>query len=302
VTGLPTEAIHALLNQLGDGVYFVDRDRRITFWNQAAQRITGFAPDEVVGHLCQSNLLRHVDSAGRCLCTGQCPLAATMRDGQERRVQLFLHHQQGHRVPIEVRTMPVRDEQGQIIGAVESFSDRRVQQLDLERVTDLERAAYIDALTGIANRRYFQLVLEGRLADRRRLHRPFGLLLGDIDHFKLVNDTHGHLIGDRVLEMVAQCLAANARTGDLVARWGGEEFAIIVDDVAREGLCNIAERYRCLVAAAGLRDAHPPVAVTISFGCAVVEDTDASASLITRADQMLYQSKHAGRNRVSFAA
>jgi PAS domain S-box-containing protein len=112
-----------LLDNLYDGVYFVDRDRRITYWNRAAEELTGFSADEVVGRCCFDNLLNHTDHCGEQLCHGRCPLHFTIEDGVSREADVFLCHKQGHRVSVSVRAAPIYDDQGCIVGAIEIFSD-----------------------------------------------------------------------------------------------------------------------------------------------------------------------------------
>ena len=101
-----------LLDQISDGVYFVTRDRRITYWNGGAERITGFGAEEVLGHSCSEGMLRHIDDTGRQLCLRGCPLAAVMTDGKRREVQVYLHHKDGHRVPVTVRGSALRNPAG----------------------------------------------------------------------------------------------------------------------------------------------------------------------------------------------
>src|SRR5512138_459514 len=92
-----------LLDNLYDGVYFVDRDRRITFWNKGAERLTGFSKQEADGRSCHDNFLTHIDENGRHLCLSGCPLAETIQDGRQRECDLFLHHKDGHRLPVSIR-------------------------------------------------------------------------------------------------------------------------------------------------------------------------------------------------------
>ena len=98
----------AVIDHLYDGVYYVDRARRIRYWNDGAERLTGYGAATVVGQFCYHNLLNHIDAAGTQLCRTGCPLAATMEDGEPREAEVFLRHQAGHRVPVRVRTAPVR--------------------------------------------------------------------------------------------------------------------------------------------------------------------------------------------------
>jgi diguanylate cyclase (GGDEF)-like protein/PAS domain S-box-containing protein len=288
-----------LLDEIYDGVYFVDRHRRILYWNRGAERLSGYSADEVVGHFCNDDLLRHIDECGRQLCKGLCPLAATMGDGQPRQAEVIMHHKNGHRVPVLVRVSPIRDEHDAIIGAIEVFSDNSHQRAALEEIERLRELALLDPLTGVGNRRFIESTTHSRLEELRRYGWPFGVILADIDHFKAVNDTYGHLVGDEVLKMVARTLMHNVRAFDAVGRWGGEEFAIVAQNVSAGMLHVLAERLRILVEQSALSIHTDSVRVTISLGAAIARSDDTPLSLFDRADHMLYQSKQNGRNCVS---
>ncbi len=295
----PPDFYHSILEQLDEGVYFVDTERRITFWNGGAERISGYAADTVVGTKCSDNLLMHVDESGTSLCLEGCPLAATMLDAQCRRAQVFLHHRQGHRVPVEVRATPLKDHHGNIIGGIETFTDNSTKIAAIEHIRELESVAFIDELTGIANRRYTQTTLEARFAESSRYDWDFGVIMADVDHFKNFNDQHGHDVGDKVLQMVARTFSANLRPFDLVGRWGGEEFVLILPNVSEQDLGKIGESMRALIENCSLTVGSKVLKVTISAGAAVVLPDDRPDGLMKRADELLYKSKEAGRNRVS---
>jgi PAS domain S-box-containing protein len=112
----------AVVDNLSDGIYFVDRRLRILYWNKGAEQITGFSAAEVVGHRCGLSLLNHCDEAGVDVCGKRCPLMATMRDGEQREAHVFLRHKDGHRRPVCVRAAALRDDGGKIVGAVETFT------------------------------------------------------------------------------------------------------------------------------------------------------------------------------------
>jgi diguanylate cyclase (GGDEF)-like protein/PAS domain S-box-containing protein len=284
-----------LLDNLYDGVYFVDRDRRITYWNRGAERITGYASAEVIGKRCSDNILMHVDKGGNVLCTAGCPIADTMASGTERSTEVFLHHKDGHRVPITVRVAPIRDDHGAITGGIEIFTDNTPAATALERVTEFERLAYIDPLTGLANRRYAEITLNARFEELQRYNWPFGVIFIDIDRFKDVNDRHGHDIGDEVLRMVAKTLQNSVRFFDVVGRWGGEEFLAVIANVNREELLATVNRFRVLVEQSSI-PAVPGLRVTISLGATLARPGDDMASIIKRVDKLMYESKAAGRN------
>jgi len=291
-----------ILDNLMDAVYFVDPDRKITFWNRAAERMTGFTAGEVIGSGCRDNLLVHVDEEGRNLCEEGCPLLKTLQDGQVRVAKVFFHHRLGHRVPVIVRCAPLVDGSGRIEGAVEIFEDASEQAAERHRLEELRRMAFLDPLTETANRRFLDLALEECFDAFRRFGSPFGVLLADLDHFKGVNDRHGHLAGDGVLRTVALTLRSNVRSFDTVGRWGGEEFLILMRNLDREALVRRSNRLRILVAASETvpPEEDEPIRVTFSGGAAVATAEDSPTSLISRADEALYESKRGGRNRITF--
>ena len=182
---------------------------------------------EVLGKRCADNLLRHVDERGNSLCEGACPLSYTLGDGQLRSASVFLHHKDGHRLPVAIGVAPITDNRQNIIGAVEIFRDNSATVAALEHLKELEDLAYLDALTKIANRTYLENFIVGKFNELRRLGWSFGVIFVDVDQFKQVNDTFGHQTGDLVLKMVAQTLLKNCRSFDLVGRWGEKNFSVL---------------------------------------------------------------------------
>lgn len=288
-----------LLDQMFDAVYLVDRERRIVYWNAAAERLTGYTREDVVGLACGDGLLCHVDQDGRLLCAGPCPLARTMLDGRPRQDDIFLHHCQGHRVPVTVRCSPLRDDRGEVIGAMEVFSDNSALHSLRQRVTTAEQLALIDPLTGLANRRQAEVLLDTHLDELRRDGTPFAVLVADIDGFKAINDTWGHPVADRVLSMVAGTLARNVRPFDTVARWGGDEFLAVLRALDAATLAVTGERLRRLVESSFLEIDGRRVAVTVSLGATLAQPGESKDAVLRRADRCLYASKGEGRNQVT---
>lgn len=290
-----------LLDSMADGVYFVDRNRRVTFWNKAAERLSGFAAQEVVGKSCADNILRHVDDAGTELCIQACPLAATIDDGQVREVEVFMHHKLGHRLPVAIRAAPMHGEDGEIVGAVEIFSNNAKKIDVLQEMEELRREVFRDQLTGIGNRRFADITLENHERTLQESCVSFGILFVDIDFFKSFNDNWGHAAGDQVLYMVAQTLANGLRALDVACRWGGEEFVIILPNISKKSLHEVAERLRMLVEKSWLSFEGRQLTVTASFGGAISREDESAESVVARADQQVYVSKEAGRNCVHIA-
>ncbi len=287
-----------VLDNLYDGVYFVDEDRRITYWNKSAESLTGYKSSEIVGEHCWDNILMHVDLTGNSLCHGPCPLARAMKEDRMLEQEVYLRHKDGHRAPVLVRASPLRDGKGQIIGAVEIFSDNTPRITLEQKVEELQKLALLDPLTELGNRRYAELTLQAKLDEMRRYDSRFGLLFIDIDHFKKINDTYGHETGDKVLQMVAKTLQNGVRSSDTVSRWGGEEFIAFIAHMDDRDLSPLANKLRMLVEKSDLHASQGSISVTISIGAAISKADDIMEDLVSRADQMMYKAKLSGRNRV----
>lgn len=162
----------------------------------------------------------------------------------------------------------------------------------------MERAAHTDVLTGLHNRRYFNEALAQFMREFGRIGRPIGLLVLDLDHFKSINDTYGHDIGDEVLRAVSRCIADYCRHHDIVARLGGEEFAVVVPNMNETDLRGFADRLRQAVERLSLDVGNVRLRITMSVGIAVARREEEPASLCKRADVNLYAAKEAGRNRI----
>jgi diguanylate cyclase (GGDEF)-like protein/PAS domain S-box-containing protein len=285
-----------LCDNLFDGVYFVDRERKIAYWNRGAEELTGFKSQEVVGSRCYDNLLSHVNEAGCELCHGGCPLAATIEDGKRREVEVYLRHKSGHRVPVSVRVAPIRDNEGAIIGAVEVFSDITSKKTIERRALDLETEAYLDPLTGLSNRRHITMAVTHVMQEVDEFGTRAGLLVIDVDHFKEVNDRFGHSTGDRVLKTVAETLTHALRPQDLLGRWGGDEFLVLAKGVDIETLKKLAERCRRLIEVSAVLVGGDRIGTTVSIGGALLERGKPAQWAFDRADGFLYACKASGRN------
>lgn len=289
-----------VVENIYDGLYIVDINKTIIFWNKSAERISGFSKKEVQGRACSDNILNHVDADGENLCKGTCPLAKTIQDGKSREREVYLHHKDGHRIPVLVRTTPLRDRDGKIIGGIELFSDLRNKQAYELRIKELEKMVYLDELTQLANRKYIKKEIEIRFEEKKRYQVPFGILFMDIDNFKNINDTYGHDVGDKVLKMVGNTLIFNSRPFDLFGRWGGEEFIGIIRNVDKTSLKNIGNRIRNLISASYIEYKGKKLKVTVSIGATLAIDDDTIHTLIDRADMLMYKSKQSGKNCLTF--
>ncbi len=295
-----TDYLKSVVNDLSDGVYFLDRSRQIVYWSKGAERITGYKAEEVQGSHCSDNILCHVDVSGENLCElSVCPASRAMNQDRIQESEVYLHHKNGHRIPVFVRCHPWLDDNNHIQGAIETFRSLAPQSELLSELERLRQLALIDALTGIANRRFGEARLDAYLSEMARTRIPIGIALLDVDHFKKINDNLSHKEGDMVLRMVANTLSGNIRPLDMAVRWGGEEFVVIFPNIEDSTLQSVAERLRIMIMESFLLHNGNRISVTASIGATVSTPEDMVESLINRADQLMYRSKAEGRNRVT---
>jgi diguanylate cyclase (GGDEF)-like protein/PAS domain S-box-containing protein len=276
------------------GYHSLDAEGRLVRMNETALNWLGYGWQEVQGR----HFTELLTPAGRVTFAENFPrfIAA----GHIENLELELVRKDGSTLPVGITATAVYDPDGRFLCS-RSTSFDLTERKRLE--SRLDQLARTDALTGLSNRRDFYDQASRELQRCERTHKTMALLILDIDHFKQVNDTHGHQGGDRVLQAIANTCKAILRKIDIVARIGGEEFAAMLPETTLELALEIADRMR--LAIAGLVTELAPgekVRVTASIGVARYEPTDVDLDrLMARADAALYASKHAGRDRVSVA-
>ena len=287
-----------IIDNLKDGVYFVDLERHIRFWSKAAERITGYSREEMLGIPCQQTSLNHIDEEGRPLCTVGCPLFDTLVDGQQRQARVFVRHKEGYRLPIHVNIFPMIVN-GEITGATEVFTVDSDTVYEDQLVEKLSGIAMHDALTGLPNRRYLESFLEYKLSEFAKFNKLCAVLFADIDNFRVFNNEYGHDMGDLVLKNIAASIKGNTRKNDLVGRLGGEEMVGIYSIADSSNAQVVAEKFRKLVESTEIPNGDNPLSVSVSVGVTVARPGDTLESIIKRADEHMYQSKQNGKNRVT---
>ena len=292
------ELYKSLLDQVSDGVYYLDRNRKIVYWNKGAERLTGYAKAEVLGRKCSDDILVHMNASGHSLCDFSCPIDQLYDDPCHGDGEFILRHKDGHRIPVLVRVSSILNTNGQVVGAAQVFTDNYSKVTLKKRIDELQKQSLIDPLTKLANRRAMEIYLTSRREEFRRFRWPFGVLFIDIDHFKNINDNFGHMVGDDILKMVAETLSHNNRPFDIVGRWGGEEFLAIIANVDLEALKEIADRYRVFIRKSKMVQAKGDIRVTVSIGATLCRPDDTTRSLIKRADELMYRCKNSGRDCV----
>jgi diguanylate cyclase (GGDEF)-like protein/PAS domain S-box-containing protein len=282
------------LNEAADGLWDWEVATGELFFSPQLKRMLGYGPDEMEPVLATWSNNVHPEDEPRVM--------TLLKDHLEGRLGRFqaeyrLRNRNGHYIWVHDRgKVCARDVQGnpqRVVGMVQDISERK--QLELQ----LQTLASSDTLTGLPNRRQGASFLESELELCRRVKMPLGLCIFDIDLFKTVNDRYGHLVGDLVIQRVAQIVSGAIRKSDMVCRWGGEEFIIVAPSSTLEQTLLVAEKVRITVmeTMAAAADAIPPV--TISLGVsAFPEHASGLRELFEKADVALYRAKDHGRNRV----
>lgn len=288
------EQLHAALDQVEYGVILLDGNLCAQFVNRAFRTMANMPDTMADANPTFEQILAHGRrESAFALSDNEIDTYVTQRLEQVRKADSG---------PIELRWADGRVIRHQITplrGGRRMLTYTDIS--DLARTTEqLEKLATTDGLTGLVNRRQFIALAENEMVCFRRYRRPLSMLLLDIDDFKAINDRFGHDVGDQMIVHVAMLCDENKRDADVVARVGGEEFAVLLPETDLENGCVVGERLRRLVSARSLQAAGTNVPVTVSVGVAQFDATMAGVSdLMKLADRMLYRAKHAGRNRIA---
>ncbi len=290
----------SLLEELHSGVYFVTKERKITFWNKTAEKISGFSAEEVINKDCSENILTHIDKDGRELCLGMCPLAASMNDMRPREAELFLHHKDGHRIPVLVRVCPMLDISGNVIGGYEIFSDLSSNEASKLRILELEQLGFLDELTKLSNKNHIEEELKKRLAEFINLGIQFGVLIIKIEGYDEIMDSYSSEIGDKILKMVANSLTSNCRPFDVYGRWSTDEMVGIIRNINIDQLGSIGEKIKMVIDNSYLvLSSAEKISLKVSIGGTVAKIDDNFKRLVARAEEILNKSILCGKNKVA---
>ncbi len=286
-----------LIDAIPEGIYVTDDERRIVYWSEGAEHITGYSADDIVGSHCYDDILVHEDVYGHKLCTGSCPLEECLADGRPRSVnEVFLKREDGERLAVYVKTRRFAidgDLYGvEVFGELEAVAGREVTRL-IQKLSD---TAVTDPLTGLFNRRYIDIALEQQFSLYRRIGQRFGVTHIDIDDFKPVNDAFGHATGDEALRFVATILSDGTRKMDLLARYGGDEFVVVSAVGADDDLRHVGERaLQSVRSSRFVTPTEESLAMTLSVGATLARaDDESGAVVLARADGAMYEAKQSG--------
>lgn len=272
-----------ILNKITNAIYFLDLDGNVSFWNRSAENLTGFTKEEALNVKLNHNIIMFIDENGdefsfdyNCLSTNE---EITIP-------YLYLHHKDGYRLSVTVKFSNMLNEDGKVVGHVGIFdknscADKIVKEMELIRHETLT-----DKVTGVGTKECAKIILNSRFEELDRFGINFGVLLFDIDDFKVVNDQFSWDVGDQAARMVTQSATSVLRNTDSVCRWGVDEFIAIIPDTDVKELKVIGERIRKFVELSWFKHNNDKVSVTVFVGGVLAKKNETVESLIYRADKI----------------
>jgi len=278
------ENFRSIMEGLPAGICILDHERKIQFWSDGAERITGYLRHEVVGHSSPDNILPHCEEHGCDLCGEACPFAAALREGKSRRSQVSFHHKDGHTITVEVRTAPIRSQHGHIIGVTESFEELRPTGQAGSPQDSLAAHGCLDEISGLPNREFTQFQASKNLASFDLYKLPFGILRIRVENAAQFVAAHGREAGNALLRLLRDTVRASIGLQHFLGRWADDEFLAVLGNVEFDGVEAIAHRVHELIKNIDLRWWGDNLIVHASLGYATVQTGDRLASLLSRAE------------------
>ena len=285
-----------MFDQFHEAIYIVDNQRQILYFNPVAEQLSGFSRLEMEHTYCFDNKLNHIDEQGNRLCIEGCPLVESIKHNRNEDHNVYMHHKSGYRVGVHVRTIPHHDLSGQVDGAIEVFSQTSNHNLILEELKIREALAYIDPVTSTFNRHY----LKNELLKILEVHKDkeIGVVFLDIDEFKHFNDNFGHDVGDAILLGVSKSISLNLPNQDILVRYGGDEFVVILFANTKEEIVATINKLSMLLKATIIRKDLQEYKVQVSMGLSFRNEQEDLTLVIARADRAMYAAKKAKDSQV----
>lgn len=281
------ETFRCVLDNLQLGVYLVDRQRQILFWNQGAEAITGYLRHEVVGRFCHDNLLQHCSHQGCALCTTDCPLAQTLHEGKPRALQLYLRHKAGHRLPVHLRVVPIRNQRGGVVGAAGTFEEQEIHPEPEFRQGSLALHGCLDPVSGIPNHAFTRFRLQESIDTYKLYGLEFGILRLDIQDWPHLIETHGREAAHHMLETVAHTVQHVLSGSGFVGRWAESGVLAMIPNCSTVELVQHRQEIQQVAASSSIQWWDEHLSATIASGAAMVQNGDDIDSLVARAQDNL---------------
>jgi diguanylate cyclase (GGDEF)-like protein/PAS domain S-box-containing protein len=281
-----------ILDGLQIGVSVLDLQKKIVFWSDGAQQITGYARIDVLGHFCTDNILLHCDQTSCEMCNEKCPITTALHDASPVEAMSFIHHKSGHRTPVRTWAIPLRDKHGSIIGIIQTFeSEFAVAGLNPNERSMNDRSmkerGCLDETTGLPNQAMMQSHLREMLGTFAELQIPFGIICIEAHELGQFRARYGHEAATSMLQVLARTLRNSVWPADFVGRWSEGRFLVILSGCGEDALQAVSERMLKLMAGATIQWWGEQLSVAVSMGRSATLTGDTVESLLQRAQTVL---------------
>jgi|HubBroStandDraft_1064217.scaffolds.fasta_scaffold00029_54 diguanylate cyclase (GGDEF)-like protein/PAS domain S-box-containing protein len=296
------EIYRSILESLRVGVSILDLEKRIVFWNDGAEQITGYTRIDVLGHLCTDSFFLHCDQAGCDICLANCPITAALHTAQPLEAASLIHHKSGHRTPVHSWAIPLRDKQGSMIGITYTFQEQFTAAGPDPSDQSMKERGWLDELTGLPNQALLNSHLRETLGTFAELQVPFGIVCLEAHELSQFRARYGQEAARSILQVLARTLRTTVWPTDFVGSWSESRFLVIVIGRAEPALRAISERLLEMMASATISWWGEELPVAVSLGYAAAMPGDSVESLLERAQTALSENQVAPPAHAAAAA
>ena len=276
-----------ILDGLQIGVSVLDLQKKIVFWSDGAEQITGYSRVDVLGHTCADNILEHCNHASCEMCSAQCPISTALHDAKPMEAMTFIHHKSGHRTQVHSWTIPLRDKHGSLIGIIQTFEGEFAVGAPGPNDRSMRERGCLDDSTGLPNAAMMQAHLRELLGTFSELQISFAVIYLEIPDLTQFRSRYGQVATRSILQVLARTLRNTVWPTDFVGRWTDDQFLVILNECNQESLHSVRDRVRRLLANDAIEWWGDRRSLPVSIGQATAQAGDTIGSLMERVQTSL---------------
>ena len=295
------ETYRDILNGLQIGVSVLDLQKKIVFWSDGAEKITGYARIDVLGHSCAENILLHCNHNSCDMCVGKCPMAIALHDARPVEGASFIHHKSGHRTPVHTWAIPLRDKHGSIIGIIQTFEGEFAANGPSPNDRSMKEHGWLDNATELPNQAMMQSHLRETLGTFAEIQVPFGVVCLEPHELNQFRARYGQEAATSMLLVLARTLRNAVWPTDFVGRWSEGRFLVILVGCGEAAMQTISDRILMLMASVTIEWWGEELSVAVSMGRTVARAGDTIESLVERVHRALSEDQVSLRDRADAA-
>jgi diguanylate cyclase (GGDEF)-like protein/PAS domain S-box-containing protein len=283
-----------------EGVYIANKDHVITFWNDAAEKITGYSKKEIIGYKCDEAPIKHFNERGEFLSDNGCHIIETIKNQKNVNLNVYIGHKDGEKVPVSIRTVPVYGKSQEIEGALEVFADI---SRDFKTIKSLEQSRgknFIDPVTYCANKEFAELEMYKRFNEWKTVSIPFALCIININNLFDIREKYGEEIMKKVIAMTSRSAISALSPIDYLCRWSHSQLIAIIPNVDEYNTKKMCERLKMLIENSWIDlNKNARLESDTAIGCSLIQDNENIIDLLFRAEKATTESIKRGKNAIT---